>query len=180
MNVTFEGKSSTGKNEWLTPPYLLDRLGEFDLDPCSPVNRPWNTARHHYTVGDDGLRQPWFGRVFCNPPYDTPLIVRFIRKCVEHRNAIALTFARTDTRLFHELIFPYADTILFIRGRLRFYHVTGEQGGTAGAPSCLISFDKEKYCRSGNLRYRRKAGIPQAFVTGYRFSTREPTCLWEV
>ena len=105
MNVTFEGKSSTGKNEWLTPPYLLDRLGEFDLDPCSPVNRPWNTARHHYTVGDDGLRQPWFGRVFCNPPYDTPLIVRFIRKCVEHRNAIALTFARTDTRLFHELIF---------------------------------------------------------------------------
>ena len=89
------------------------------------------------------LRQPWFGRVFCNPPYDTPLIVRFIRKCVEHRNAIALTFARTDTRLFHELIFPYADTILFIRGRLRFYHVTGEQGGTAGAPSCLISFNKE-------------------------------------
>lgn len=143
MNVTFEGKSSTGKNEWRTPPYLLDRLGEFDLDPCSPVNRPWDTARHHYTVGDDGLRQPWFGRVFCNPPYDTPLIVRFIRKCVEHRNAIALTFARTDTRLFHELIFPYADTILFIRGRLRFYHVTGEQGGTAGAPSCLISFNKE-------------------------------------
>ena len=55
----------------------------------------------------------------------------------------ALTFARTDTRLFHELIFPYADTILFIRGRLRFYHVTGEQGGTAGAPSCLISFNRE-------------------------------------
>ena len=73
MNVTFEGKSSTGKNEWLTPPCLLDRLGEFDLDPCSPVNRPWDTARHHYTVEDDGLRQPWFGRVFCNPPYDTPL-----------------------------------------------------------------------------------------------------------
>ena len=115
MNVTFEGKSSTGKNEWLTPPYLLDRLGEFDLDPYSPVNCPWDTARHHYTVG-----------------YDTPLIVRFIRKCVEHRNAIALTFARTDTRLFHELIFPYADTILFIRGRLRFYHVTREQGGSAG------------------------------------------------
>ncbi|KAB6363619.1 adenine methyltransferase, partial [Bacteroides xylanisolvens] len=33
--------------------------------------------------------------------------------------------------------------ILFIRGRLRFYHVTGEQGGTAGAPSCLISFNGE-------------------------------------
>lgn len=106
MDVTFEGKSSTGKNEWLTPPCLLRRLGPFDLDPCSPVNRPWDTARHHYTIEDDGLQQPWFGRVFCNPPYDTALIVRFIRRCVEHRNAVALTFARTDTRLFHELIFP--------------------------------------------------------------------------
>jgi len=69
--------------------------------------------------------------------------VRFIRRCVEHRNAMALTFARTDTRLFHELIFPGADSILFIRGRLCFHHVTGERGGTAGAPSCLIAFDKE-------------------------------------
>lgn len=76
-------------------------------------------------------------------PYDTALIVRFIRRCVEHRNAVALTFARTDTRLFHELIFPNADSILFIKGRLSFYHVTGEQGGTAGAPSCLIAFNKE-------------------------------------
>lgn len=143
MDVTFEGKSSTGKNEWLTPPCLLRRLGPFDLDLCSPVNRPWDTARHHYTIEDDGLQQPWFGRVFCNPPYDTALIVRFIRRCVEHRNAVALTFARTDTRLFHELIFPNADSILFIKGRLSFYHVTGEQGGTAGAPSCLIAFNKE-------------------------------------
>ena len=95
------------------------------------------------SIEDDGLQQPWFGRVFCNPPYDTALIVRFIRRCVEHRNAVALTFARTDTRLFHELIFPNADSILFIKGRLSFYHVTGEQGGTAGAPSCLIAFNKE-------------------------------------
>ena len=28
-------------------------------------------------------------------------------------------------------------------GRLNVYHASGEQGGTAGAPSCLISFDKE-------------------------------------
>lgn len=143
MDVTFEGKSWTGKNEWLTPPHILRRLGSFDLDPCAPVNRPWDTAAHHYTIEDDGLKQPWFGRVFCNPPYDTALIVQFIRRCVEHRNAIALTFARTDTRLFHELVFPNADSILFIKGRLSFYHVTGEPGGTAGAPSCLIAFDKE-------------------------------------
>lgn len=47
MDVTFEGKSSTGKNEWLTPPHILRRLGPFDLAPCAPINRPWNTAEHH-------------------------------------------------------------------------------------------------------------------------------------
>lgn len=142
MDVRFEGRSSTGKNEWLTPPDLLERLGPFDLDPCAPVNRPWATAAHHYTIEDDGLKQPWFGRVFCNPPYDTSLIVQFIRRCSEHGNAVALTFARTDTRLFHEWIFPRADSVLFIKGRLSFYHVTGERGSTAGAPSCLIAFGK--------------------------------------
>ena len=143
MDVTFEGRSSTGKNEWLTPPDLLHKLGELDLDPCVPVCRPWDTAAHHYTIEDNGLIQPWSGRVFCNPPYDTELITQFVRKCVEHGNALALTFARTDTRLFQELIFPHAHSILFIKGRLSFYHVTGERGGTAGAPSCLIAFDRQ-------------------------------------
>lgn len=153
MNVTFEGKSTTGKNEWLTPPSILDKLGEFDLDPCAPVNRPWDTARNHLTIVEDGLKNEWFGRVFCNPPYDPCLIGRFIAKCIGHRNVIALTFARTDTKLFQEQIFPCADSILFIKGRLRFYHVTGEQGDTAGAPSCLISFDK------GNTEILKKCGI---------------------
>lgn len=142
MDITFEGNSATGKNQWLTPPELLTQLGAFDLDPCAPVNRPWATAENHYTIEDDGLVQPWHGRVFCNPPYDTKLIIRFIERCIEHNNAIALTFARTDTRLFQELIFKQAHSILFIKGRLSFYHVTGEQGGTAGAPSCLIAFDQ--------------------------------------
>ena len=142
MNVTFEGNTATGKNEWLTPPSILQRLGTFDLDPCAPVNRPWDIAAHHYTVEDDGLRLPWHGRVFCNPPYDKALIAQFIQRCAEHRNAVALTFVRTDTKLFQELIFPNADSILFIKGRVSFYHVTGMQGGPAGAPSCLIAFDR--------------------------------------
>ncbi len=142
MDVTFEGNSAAGKNEWLTPPELLAKLGCFDLDPCSPVNRPWPTAAAHYTIEDDGLKRDWFGRVFCNPPYDTRLILQFIERCAEHHNAVALTFARTETKLFQELIFKKAHSILFIKGRLSFYHVTGEKGGTAGAPSCLLAFDE--------------------------------------
>lgn len=158
MNVTFEGNSSTGKNEWLTPPQILTKLGPFDLDPYSPISRPWSTANHHFTIEDNGLKQQWFGRVFCNPPYDTELITQFIHKCAEHKNALALTFARTDTKLFHNEIFKKADSILFIKGRLKFFHVTGEEGGTAGAPSCLISFNEE------NSKILMNCGIEGKFV----------------
>lgn len=54
-------------DEWLTPPDLLEKLGSFDLDVCSPINRPWDTAGQHYNILDDGLKQKWFGRVWCNP-----------------------------------------------------------------------------------------------------------------
>ncbi len=153
MDVTFEGDSRKGKNEWLTPPEVVSALGRFDLDPCAPINPPWKTADHCYTIEDDGLKQIWHQRVFCNPPYETHLITRFIEKCIEHKNAIALTFARTETKLFQDLIFKHAHSILFIKGRLSFYHVTGEKGGPAGAPSCLISFDEQ------NTEVLKKCGI---------------------
>ena len=59
--------ASMGKDEWLTPPGVVKALGDFDLDPCSPINRPWPTAAKHYTALDNGLRQVWTGRVWCNP-----------------------------------------------------------------------------------------------------------------
>ncbi len=143
MDVTFEGDSRKGKNEWITPQHITEALGHFDLDPCAPINPPWLIAPKSYSISDDGLKQNWSGRVWCNPPYETHLIVQFIQKCIEHKNAIALTFARTETKLFQKLIFPHAHSILFIKGRLSFHHVDGTKGGTAGAPSCLISFDEQ-------------------------------------
>ena len=50
-------------DEWLTPPEILRPLGAFDLDPCAPIMRPWDTAAKHLNVNDDGLSQPWHGRV---------------------------------------------------------------------------------------------------------------------
>ncbi len=42
------------KDEWLTPPEIVRSLGTFDLDPCSPINRPGPTAKRHLTIDDDG------------------------------------------------------------------------------------------------------------------------------
>lgn len=125
---------------YLTPPPILEQLGQFDLDPCSPINRPWDTAKKHYTIEDDGLLMPWDGRVWCNPPYGRKL-GHWIEKMALHNNGIALTFARTDTRAFQNYVFPFAESLFFINGRVKFYDANGNQSkSNGGAPSVLISY----------------------------------------
>jgi len=127
-------------DEWLTPPEIIRALGPFDLDPCAPVDRPWDTAARHYTIHDDGLLQPWSGRVWCNPPYG-PELGRWLRKLSEHGDGIALVFARTETRAFHRWVWPKAHGMMFLVGRLNFYNVKGERAAAnAGGPSVLIAY----------------------------------------
>lgn len=127
---------------WLTPPHIIKALGHFDLDPCSSLDRPWDTADKHFTIDDDGIAQPWAGRVWCNPPYGKAMNP-FLKKMVEHNNGIALIFARTETRAFFDYVWDKADAILFLKGRLRFHYPDGAQGGTAGSPSVLIAYGAE-------------------------------------
>jgi len=142
MDVSFAGNTSTGKDEWLTPPGLIKALGVFDLDPCSPIKRPWDTAKNHYTINDDGLKRDWYGRVWCNPPYGKHT-GSFLEKASVHGNCIALTFARTETKMFFKYVWERATALLFIKGRLKFHHVTGKEGDSAGAPSVLIAYNED-------------------------------------
>lgn len=145
------------KDEWLTPPAIIDALGgpySFDLDPCSPIDRPWPTARVHYTVIDNGLLRPWTGRLWFNPPYGGPSIVGpWMRRMAEHGIGTTLIFARTETELFFETVWAKASAILFLRGRLYFHHVDGTRAAAnSGAPSVLIAYgqnDAEILQRSG-------------------------------
>lgn len=127
--------------EWLTPPDIIKSLGTFDLDPCAPVTRPWDTAIYHYTIEDDGLSKQWFDRVWLNPPYDRRVIELWMKRMAEHGNGITLIFARTETKAFQTYVFERADSVLFLEGRLRFYDVDGKAGKfTCGAPSALIAY----------------------------------------
>ena len=153
-----ERKSRRAGNtdEWLTPPTLLEALGApdaFDLDPCSAVNQPWATARRHYTIHDDGLAQEWHGRVYCNPPYGSQT-GRWLERCAGHGDAIALIFARTETRMFHDHVWDRADAVLFLRGRLTFFNADGSPAkNSAGASSCLVAYGL------ANVMLLRNAGV---------------------
>ena len=141
MDTSFERSDNTTV-EWLTPPNLVLKLGEFDLDPCSPINAPFLHAKNNFTSIDDGLSKDWFGRVYLNPPYGRGMEL-WLEKLKFHGNGIALIFARTETKCFFEHIWNDADALLFVKGRIRFYHVSGVQAGTPGAPSVFIAYGRE-------------------------------------
>jgi hypothetical protein len=112
-------KTDDTTNTWLTPLSLIQSLGMFDLDPCCPPVMPWRTATemHHYPDMGRGLTRPLNGRAFVNPPYGEHTF-KWMRKFAEHKRGIALIFARTDTRGFHEHVFSSAKAIYFLKGRV--------------------------------------------------------------
>lgn len=132
--------SNMKTDEWLTPPEIINALGIFDLDQCSPINRPWDTAKKHYNIKDDGLNKNWEGRVWCNPPYGKYTKI-WLNKLAKHNKGTALIFARTETKMFFDEVWNKASSILFIEKRLCFYDVNGNRAkANAGAPSCLIGY----------------------------------------
>lgn len=157
MTNTQKGKK-VPTDEWLTPPHILEALGEFDLDPCSPINRPWPTAKKHYTIKDNGLSHPWKGRVWCNPPYGNATGAWMFR-CAHHGNAMGLVSARTDTKWFFEHVWNKATALLFIKGRLYFHYVDGRQAkDNGGAAPVLVAYG------SDNAEILRTCGIRGAFI----------------
>lgn len=153
MSLSSHQSARMKNDEWLTPPEIIKALGEFDLDPCAPVRRPWPTAFRHFTIHDDGLSLEWHGRVWCNPPFGREAIY-WLRRCARHRNAIALIPARTETAMFYETVWGVADAVLFIRGRPHFHYVDGRRASAnSGAPICLVAYgtDNADALRQSNL-----------------------------
>ena len=76
--------------EWYTPKWIFDHLDtHFDLDVCSPKGGvPWIPATNHYSIEDDGLKSPWKGKVWCNPPFKEA--AKWMKKFYAHGNGVAL------------------------------------------------------------------------------------------
>ena len=128
-------------DEWYTPASFFQFVLPcvmFDVDVCSPgAAKCAVPARRHITAEEDGLRTPWEGFAWCNPPYSNTL--PWARRMAEHDHGMMITFARTDTE-WGQLLLRHASWVLFLRKRIRFVRPDGTSPGSPGAGSMLCSF----------------------------------------
>jgi len=131
---------SSLRQDGKTPTDLYEQLNQefnFDFDPCPP-NADFN-----------GLEIEWKKSNFVNPPYDQQKLwvkkayeqsKRYYRQrftvIMKNKICVLLLPARTDTKLFHEIILPYAKEIRFIKGRLKFQ----QYKNSAPFPSMIVIF----------------------------------------
>lgn len=123
---------SSKNNEWYTPPKYIEAarsvMGKIDLDPasCEEANQVVQAERY-YTIRENGLIQPWSGRVWLNPPYgrsedgsnqdiwSSRLIYQYEEGHVDE--AILLVNAAVDTKWFQRL---FAYPVCFPAQRINF------------------------------------------------------------
>lgn len=135
-DVMFSSKTGL----WETPQWLFERLNDefgFTLDACAlPENAK---CARYYTPAHDGLKQPWDGVVWCNPPYGRGVgaWVAKAANAVERAGVVVVMLlpARTDTKWFHEYIYGRAE-VRFLPGRLKF----GDARNNAPFPSMVVVF----------------------------------------
>ena len=132
--------------EWYTPKWIFDELGtNFDLDPSSPHDHEtFVPAKTKYTVFDNGLKKPWFGRVWLNPPYSGGEMGLWMDRLIDHNNGIALVFCRTDAKWCQRSL-KACSSMLFVAGRISFVAGTENKHKTSNgcAASLFLSFGTE-------------------------------------
>ena len=119
-------------DEWYTPERIIEAaraaMGTIDLDPasCEEANEVVKATRY-IALPQDGLKVPWEGWVWCNPPYSQgqqwveKVVSEFRRTGGDKPAGICLLLnAATETR-WAQMAMSTASVICFPAGRLRFW-----------------------------------------------------------
>ena len=134
-------KARTGySDEWYTPQWLFDRLHShfvFTLDPASCKTA--DKGIRYITKEENGLTVSWANeRIFCNPPFS--LSKHFLAKVDEiTMPSVILVPARIETKYWFEHVWPKANEIFVLKGRLQYFNAEGVKG-EATFPSVLLAY----------------------------------------
>lgn len=176
MSSTDQQQSKTDKNDWMSPPKVLDPIQEhdhIDVDPCAG---PWAViAEHNFRLedGQDGLVLTWdvptdhHERVgYMNPPFGNKKV--WLRKAVAEWLAgnvdrvYMVTPDETNTiTWWQKWVSPYANWSWFPSGRVNYINPEtgkiekGVAGGSAvsvlgNPPTALL----REWQATGDLTYR--------------------------
>lgn len=90
------------KNDCLkTPESIWRKLGAIDLDPCAGIDTQIGRVNYALERGEDGLALPWFGFIYCNPPFSQK--ETWAKRCAEHGNGILILPERGSAPWFGPL-----------------------------------------------------------------------------
>ena len=126
-------------DDFYTPSWVFEDMAlRFDLDVAAPPGGvPWIPATNHYSEIDDGLLQPWHGRVWLNPPYSNPR--PWLERLRNHGDGVAMLPSDTSTAWWHESV-ATADAHCFLKGRIWFVRTDRGAETSAAFPSVLVGW----------------------------------------
>jgi phage N-6-adenine-methyltransferase len=145
---------ASDRDDWETPDALFDALHEefkFTIDiAASEENRKLVNYR-----SEGSLAEQWPGRVWCNPPYGRGVHHWMERAYLStwHGDAeivVMLLAARTDTKGWHQWVFPFADEIRFLQGRVKFKGAKN----AAPFPSALVVWKHNIFEKDRSIRHK--------------------------
>ncbi len=149
-------------------------MGEIDCDPASDLNKNV-PARVHYTTKENGLIQPWRGRVWLNPPFGRDVWKWFDKLRGEYlsgntQEAIVLWKTASETRGWR-ILTEICDTICLPRRRIFFINKHFKGDGSTFSPALFyIGIDPSRFCieyeKIGEIWKHQKTSIDQEVKDG--------------
>lgn len=148
MIKTLNTQRANDDTTYITPKWLTDLLGPFDVDIAAARGSYNKIGRRENYYGPTGsescglmakLKKSDF--VWCNPPFAIRHgMPQFVAKMQRHNNGILLLPANTHQNWFLESVVPHAALVYFWQGVFKFDRLDGQLKLALGTGIMLVEF----------------------------------------